>query len=106
VPVIAPAERAQVRDLGDGFAEVVLRYGFTEVPCVPEDLRALSGFDLAPMQTTYFLGKETLLLSRTRTLSYWRKRLFRFMATNALGAAAFYNLPPNRVVELGVQMEL
>ncbi len=106
VPVIAPAERAEVRDFGNGFASVVLHYGFTERPRVPEDLRALSGFDLAPMQTTYFLGKETLILSTKRTLQYWRKRLFRFMATNSLGAAAFYNLPPNRVVELGVQMEL
>jgi KUP system potassium uptake protein len=106
VPVIPAAERAEVHDMGDGFAEVVLHYGFMETPHVPEDLRALSGYDLAPMQTTYFLGKETLLLSKRRTLFQWRKRLFRFMANNSLGAAAFYNLPPNRVVELGVQLEL
>jgi KUP system potassium uptake protein len=58
------------------------------------------------METTYFLGRETLLPTGTAPMARWRKRLFIVMARNAQTASAFFGLPPNRVVEMGAQVEL
>jgi KUP system potassium uptake protein len=58
------------------------------------------------MQTTYFLGREVLVISNNRDMAMWRKKMFLFMSHNALNATSFFCLPPNRVVELGAQIEL
>jgi KUP system potassium uptake protein len=58
------------------------------------------------METTYYLGRETLLPTGPSRLSRWRKRLFIVMARNAVTASAFFGLPPNRVVEMGAQIQL
>ena len=58
------------------------------------------------METTFFLGRETLLPTGRAKLATWRKRLFIVMARNARTASAFFGLPPNRVVEMGAQVEL
>jgi KUP system potassium uptake protein len=108
VPAVDPAERARVTDLGHGLWQVTLRYGFMEDADVPAALQAL-GHDtlrLAPMETTYFLGRETLIATRRRGMALWRERLFALMSRNARPATAFFRLPPNRVVELGAQVEL
>ena len=113
VPTIAPEHRVQVRDLGCGFFQVVARYGFMETPDVPALLASLPSLrgpgpklELKPMETTYFLGRETLLATGPSKLATWRKRLFIVMARNAQTASAFFGLPPNRVVEMGAQIEL
>ncbi len=113
VPTIAPEHRVQVRDLGCGFFQVVARYGFMETPDVPALLASLPSLrgpgpklELKPMETTYFLGRETLLATGPAKLATWRKRLFIVMARNAQTASAFFGLPPNRVVEMGAQIEL
>jgi len=98
-------ERAEVTALGEGFYRVVLHYGFMEEPDVPAAL-ATTALELKPMDTTYFLGRETVVRSRTRRLSRWRSALFTLMNRNAVAASAFFRLPPNRVVELGTQIEL
>jgi KUP system potassium uptake protein len=107
-PRVADAERASVEALGEGVHRVVLRYGFMEEPDIPAALAGLSqfGLALAPMETTYFLGRETVVRSRTRRISGWRARLFGVLNRNARPASAFFRLPPNRVVELGAQIEL
>jgi KUP system potassium uptake protein len=108
VPVVAEEERADVTPLGEGFTQVVLHYGFMETPAVPEALARLNlpegPFD--PQRASYFLGKESLVLCRGPGMPRWRRELFATLARNAQNAAAFFGLPTNRVVELGVQVEL
>lgn len=58
------------------------------------------------METSYFLGRETLIASRKPGMALWREKLFALMSRNARTATSFFNLPPNRVVELGAQIEL
>jgi KUP system potassium uptake protein len=55
---------------------------------------------------TYFLGRETLIVTRHPGMAIWRERLFVLMARNAVRATAFFRLPPERVIELGVQVEM
>ena len=104
-----PAEhRATVEDLGQGFHRLRLHYGFMEEPDVPRALAGLKdrGMEFKPMETTYFLGRETLIPSRRTGMATWRKHLFATMNRNARTATSFFGLPPNRVVELGAQIEL
>jgi KUP system potassium uptake protein len=113
VPSVPAGERASVRALGAGFFQVVGRYGFMETPNVPALLaglpaRALPGprIELTPLETTYFLGRESILPDGPARMAGWRKRLFIILARNAQSAGAFFGLPPNRVVELGAQIQL
>ncbi len=108
IPKIASGERMSHKDLGEGFHQIVLRYGFSESANVPRALSGLSipGLVFETTQTTYFLGKESLVIANTPTMASWQKKIFQSMAQNSLNASAFFALPPNRVVELGVQVEL
>jgi KUP system potassium uptake protein len=108
VPHVDPAQRIEVTELGEGFFRVVLNYGFMEEPNVPEALAQVKvpGLDLRPMITSYFLGRETLIPSKRPGLGFWREQLFALMSRNARTATSFFGLPPNRVVELGAQIEL
>jgi KUP system potassium uptake protein len=108
VPHVPPEERAKLEDLGVGFYRVTLRYGFMEEPNVPQALAALrgKGLELKPLETTYFLGRETLSPTNKPGMALWRERLFTVMHRNARTATSFFCLPPNRVVELGAQIEL
>ncbi|HEX5829978.1 MAG TPA: potassium transporter Kup [Gemmatimonadaceae bacterium] len=108
VPTVPPEERAQVEPLGHGLWQVVLRYGFMQDVDIPAALRAIEqdGLAFPPMETTYFLGCETILATKRPGMAIWREHLFVLMARNARPATAFFKLPPNRVVELGAQVEL
>jgi KUP system potassium uptake protein len=110
VPQVPESERAQVEDLGSGMFRVSLAYGFSETPDIPAALRRIGGshFHYDPMRTTFFLGRETLLLppGRLSPLHRWQLALFTFMCRNALDPTRFFHLPPNRVVELGIQVQL
>ncbi len=94
--------------LGHGFYRLTVRYGFMEEPDVPEALSQASthGFKVDLNDTTFFLGLETLLATRRPGLPLWRERLFVLIARNAVRANAFFKIPPERVVELGMQVEL
>jgi KUP system potassium uptake protein len=107
-PQVPPAERATLQSLGDGFYKVVGRYGFMETPNVPALLNSVAdqGLKARPAETSFYLGRETLLPDGNSDLSRWRKMLFIVMARNAQSATAFFNLPPNRVLELGAQFRL
>jgi len=107
-PAAPPAERARVEPLGHALWQVVLRYGFMEDVDIPAALRAIEhdGLAFPPMETTYFLGRETLLATRHPGMALWREHLFALMSRNARPATTFFKLPPNRVVELGAQVEL
>jgi KUP system potassium uptake protein len=108
VPHVPPNQQASVRPLGQGVFEVIIRYGFMEDPNVPEALvRACEkGLVLDDEDITYFLGRETLIVSQNPGMAMWRERLFALMTRNAVRATTFFHLPPERVVELGVQVEI
>jgi len=107
-PVVPKAERLEVKPLGNGFFRLVCRSGFMETPNVPELLlqaRTL-GLVCEPSTTSFYLGRETLLTSGTSGMPKWRKAIFSFVSRNALSATNYFGLPPNRVVELGMQVDL
>ncbi|MGH7702773.1 MAG: KUP/HAK/KT family potassium transporter, partial [Gemmatimonadales bacterium] len=117
-PQVDEVDRVNLRGLREGFYEVTARYGFMETPDVPAMLSALEskGLVVKPMETTFYLGRETLIPTRSvrqggnqshraAGLPLWRRKLFAVMARNAPSATAFFGLPPNRVVELGAQIQ-
>ena len=108
VPHVPEEERLTVKDHGDGVAELTVCYGFMEDPDIPAALAAArhQGLLIDQEDVTYFLGRETLIATRTPGMALWRERLFVLMARNAGRATAFFRLPAERVVELGVQVEL
>jgi KUP system potassium uptake protein len=113
VPFVSLRERVTSRALGHGFFQVVARYGFMETPDVPSLLALLPAqtapnvpLELKELETTYYLGRETLLPDGPSRMARWRKRLFIVMARNAQTASSFFGLPPNRVVEMGAQIQL
>jgi KUP system potassium uptake protein len=108
VPETPAAERLRIKDFGQGLWAVTAHYGFMESPDVPAllgELRA-RGVRVDRDDVSYFLGRETLLCGGSGNLARWRKRLFAFLTRNARPATDFFGLPPNRVVEIGVQVEL
>jgi KUP system potassium uptake protein len=108
VPTVPPAQRLTVTPIELGFYRVLARYGFTDDPSVPEVLAlcAQHGLELKMMETSFFLGRETLIPTKQRGMALWREALFAWMSRNARSATSFFRIPPNRVVELGVQIEL
>jgi KUP system potassium uptake protein len=129
IPQVTDGERVQYRELGEGFCEVLASYGFMETPDIPTMLQSLRLADgdgrelrVEVNATSFYLGRETLIpvepKKRTgaamaastdgtliRLMPRWRKKLFVFMTRNAQSATAFFGLPPNRVVELGAQIQ-
>jgi len=107
-PEVPDKEKIEVQELGAGFYRIVARFGFMEKPRVPLVLRLCQAKGLAfdMMTTTFFLGRETLLPTGRSAMAKWRKRLYILLARNAPSAAAFFEIPANRVVELGTQLEL
>jgi KUP system potassium uptake protein len=97
-----------MEDLGQGFYRFLAMYGFMEKPDVPEVLKLADrfGVEIDPATTTYFLGRETLLTSGDSKMMHWRKCLFTFMSRNAQTATVFFGIPVDRVIEIGVQIEL
>jgi KUP system potassium uptake protein len=108
VPHVAPADRVVVQPLGHDMYDVRVQYGFMEDPNVPDALwlAYTAGLPLDPDDVTFFLGRETIIVSRRRGMAIWREKLFVVMSRNAVRATAFFRLPPERVVELGVQVEM
>jgi KUP system potassium uptake protein len=109
-PFVDPATRLESFPLAEGFRRIVLRFGFMEEPNIPKSLaQARSdqlGFFYEPMSISYFLSRETLIPKAGKGLSKWREFIFAWMARSASGSMDFFHLPPNRVVELGTQVEL
>jgi len=106
-PTVLHRDRAEVTDHGHGIIQVLLKFGFMETPNVPQILSKIPlpvHFDR--MQVTYFLGKERLVISKKKAMFNWQKHVFRYLAHNSLDATTFFGLPSNRVVELGMQIDL
>jgi KUP system potassium uptake protein len=106
-PRLGPDERLAVEPLGTGIWRVTGRYGFMEQPDIPELLRACGqhGLEVDPGRASYFLGRETIVPTR-RNLPLLQARYFALLARSSQSAMQFFKLPPNRVIELGSQIEL
>ncbi len=108
VPVVRVENRGNVEVLGCGLSRVILRYGFTEDPDVPAALEAIKDKigPLPPLKTSYFISRQTVIATKGSEMAFWREKLFSWMLRNSATAMEFFNLPPNRVVELGSQVKI
>jgi len=106
-PYVETERRCELTDLGEGFFRLVLRFGFMEESDLPAALATVScGRDVRMMETSFFLSRQTLIAARKPGMAVWREHLFFWMLRNAESAMEFFKLPPNRVVELGSQVEI
>jgi len=104
-----PSEQSlEYQALREGFHRVISHHGFMEEPDVPRLLKKCSskGLHFEMNRTTFFLGRETILATKNPGMAIWREKLFAILARNALGATAYYRIPPERVIEVGAQVEL
>jgi KUP system potassium uptake protein len=108
VPRVPRRQRVHFREFAPNFWAVVAHYGFMESPRIGEVLRLVraAGLDVRDEQCSFFLGRETLVPGRVRQMASWRRWLFAFLSRNARPPTDFFALPPNRVCELGTQIEL
>jgi KUP system potassium uptake protein len=108
VPQMPADRRMELTELAPGIHRIILRYGFQESPNIPRELISLreSGVAFEPMQTSYFLGRETLVQAVVPKMSRWRQWLFTLMSRNAVPATEFFRIPSDRVVELGVRVAI
>jgi KUP system potassium uptake protein len=108
-PRVDPHDRVSLEPLTDGFWRVTIDFGFMEEPDVPAVLATIADarLNIDPRKVTYFLGRETLIASqKVPGMALWRERLFVTMSRNAMNATNYFSLPPDRVVELGAQLEI
>ena len=107
-PQVPVEEQVSVTPLGYGLFNVRIRFGFMQDPNVPQALARARDIGLAldMDDITYFLGRETIIVTAREGMAIWRERLFVLMARNAGRATEFFKLPIERVVELGVQVEM
>lgn len=107
-PRVPQARRASVHSMGENFHQIVLTFGFMDDPTVPEALTNIVhpefGFD--PTDATYFIGRESILVTDEPTMAKWREHLFAMMYRNAASAERFFGLPHDSVVEVGVRVPI
>jgi KUP system potassium uptake protein len=108
VPAVPRSRRVTVERMREGFFRVTAHYGFMQSPRVSEILIAChdEGLHTSQEDTSFYLGREKLVITKGPGLATWRKILFAFMSRNARPATDFFRLPPDRVVEMGMQLEL
>lgn len=108
IPHVRGQDRVFVEKVADDFFRVIAHYGFMDSPNVRDVLERcrLAGLDLRLEDITFFLGRETLIASANPGMAIWRENLFAFMARNAQRATAFFNIPADQVIEVGIQVEL
>jgi KUP system potassium uptake protein len=106
-PYVRSDDRVEIFPLSDRYHRVLVRFGFMDNPNLRAALRILPnrGIDLDIDKTTFFVGRRSLVASRTFGLSYWRDRIYLYMARNAQWIIDYFNLPPDRVFEIGAQIK-
>jgi KUP system potassium uptake protein len=108
-PRVRPNQKLEIVKRAQGISQVLLHFGFMESPDVPKALAGIEkeGLDFDPKTASYFVGGRTLIPTEKRGgMALWREKIFSFMARNAAQPAIFYGLPPDRVMELGIHVEL
>jgi KUP system potassium uptake protein len=107
VPHVRPENRLQIHRYRDDFVRVVAHYGFMEDPRVDEVLELMQARGVeCEKDVTYFFGRDTLVIGKKKGLMTWRKYLFDYLFRNAYGAYLHLGVPPNRVIEIGQQVEI
>jgi len=108
IPRIGAEARREVTELAPDIHRVILRYGFQESPHIPRELESLRdlGIPFEPMQTSYFLGRETVVAAAVPKMSRWRQWIFTLLTRNSMPATEFFRIPSDRVVELGVRVAI
>ncbi|MBP2228303.1 KUP system potassium uptake protein [Azospirillum agricola] len=109
VPHVPDSQRYELKPLSAGFFRLILHFGFKDEPDIPNALekRKIPGLPFEPMETTYFVSRETLIRShRLAGMPRWQEPLFIFLSKLSTSASEYFCIPPNRVVELGMQLEI
>jgi len=109
IPFVPESERVEVSELGDGLWRVVGRYGFMDTPNVQAVIARAAEVHSAPIDpatATYYLGRETFLATEKGRMGVWTEGLFAFLSRNARSATAYFHVPPEQVVEIGLQLDL
>lgn len=107
-PYVPEIDRVEFKRLKENFCTVLIQYGFMDEPDIPAALAMCEkdGLDISPLDTTYFLGRETLIPRLNSEMAFWREKIYITMFRNAGSATAYFKIPSNRVVELGTQIVL
>lgn len=107
-PYVKEERRFEVTDLGHNFTRLIIRYGFKEEIDIPLEMTksAAHGISINPDDTTYFVGKETIIPTSLPGMAIWREYVFAWISRNASSAIDFYNLPSKRVMELGSRIDI
>ena len=108
VPWVPISERVQIEELGNQCYQIIIQYGFKDEPHVPQALALCKqyGLEFEILATSFFIARQTILSSPGAGMARWREHLFIGMSRIARGAADYYQIPPNRVIELGTQVEI
>ena len=108
IPRVPSLKKIQTEKLGSGFHRIVARYGFMEDPSLDTlfSLARDQGLDLDPETTSFFIGRENLVIAETSAMARWRTNLFIFMSRNAADATSFFKLPADQTIEVGVRLEI
>jgi KUP system potassium uptake protein len=108
-PHVPAAAMAQLQDLGDGCWYARVRLGFQDphdIDAIARNLSRYHDFELVPAETSFFLSRQTVLVTHGKGMALWRKRVFAWLLRNSLPASDFFHIPPNRVIEIGTQIAL
>ena len=108
MPYVPEIDRVEIHPQKGGFYKITVQYGFKDEPDIPAALALCKeqGMDFDMMETSFFLGRATLIPKVGSDMMFWREKLFVLMCRNASTAMSFYKIPTNRVVELGAQVVL
>ena len=108
IPHVDKSERVKINPIGNGCYTIVIQYGYIDEPNIPKELDQLQVGDivLSSNEITYFLGKENLFATAIPGMALWRERIFAFQSANSQDATTYFQIPKNRVMEIGIQVEL
>lgn len=108
IPNIPDEERVVIVNLNNNAWRITIHYGFKDEPDIPRalELCAAKGLEFNMMQTSFFLNRETLIPTRFPGMAIWREHIFAWMSRSAQSPMEFFKIPPNRVIELGTQVEI
>ena len=108
IPYVAPGERLEIRELSPGFHRLVAAYGFMEQPDVPAllDRPEVLALGVEERDTSFILSRSQLVQASRSRLPSWRRGLYMLLARNAVDADRYFRLPPNRVLDIGMVVEI
>jgi KUP system potassium uptake protein len=108
IPFVLETEKSKIQTIGDSAFVVNMHYGFKEEPSMAHimALCAKQGLEMEMMDTSFFLNRETVIPSKLKGMALWRERMFALMMRNSVRATDYFKIPPNRVVEMGTQVEI